>query len=203
MAFQRVPETAEVAVVYLSNLVNVQNTFYGRKVGGYSLADLELLAEGMDTWVDEIVKPIISNQINYVRVDVRGLDNENDLEATNADSAGAGGLAQNPNPNSVSFAVSRRSGFTGRSARGRIYWLPPTVNQLTSNENFILPTPAGAITDALNLVRTVMGALDFTEVIVSRYTGGEKRAEAVTFEVVEYTATDFRLDSRRDRMPSS
>jgi len=40
MAFQPVPNTAEVAVIFTQNLETISNTFHAEKPGGYTLSDI-------------------------------------------------------------------------------------------------------------------------------------------------------------------
>lgn len=201
MAFQRVPNTAEAAVTFNMQGVPVIMTFYAQRSLGYNEAQIAALAAAVDDWAGDQVRPLISSQVTYVATNVRGLDAENDLQATSAVGAGAGGLVQTPLPNNVALAVKRSSGLTGRSARGRVYFPGLTVNALGTNENFFTTTIVDDIVEVLNALRVILEAIGWIEVIVSRYINNTKRSEAVVFPVTFYTATDLRVDSRRDRLP--
>lgn len=201
MAFQRVPDTAEVIVEFLLNSRPIVNTFYAERVGGYVLADLVSLASVVDLAVGTHFLPQQSDNGSYVKTLVRGLDLENDLVAEDNDNAGAGGVASEAQPANVTLAVKRASGFTGRSARGRIFWCMMPRNGLTADENFVSAAYAAAVTAATNEIALAINGAGWVAVIVSRFSNGVKRTEGVTFDWVTTSITDNRVDSRRDRLP--
>lgn len=202
MAFQSVPETVEIAVLGTVNSQPVQNTFHARKVGGYSEADLENLADYIDATVVSYLLPYISNQVSYDGVEIRGLDSIVDLTGNNGDGAGNGAIVNSPMPNNVSFCVKKLSGFTGRSARGRVYIWGIPANYAGTNEDYIQTAVAEYYRTYVDEVRQVIDLAGWVPVIVSRYSNGALREEGVTYEWTTSAITDLRLDSRRDRMPS-
>lgn len=201
MVFQSVPETVEIAVTALQGQQPLQNTFHARKVGGYSQADIDSLASAMDSLVDLEWIPLWSNNCTYQGVVIRGLESVVDLEATDGTNAGPGAVSSVPMPNSVALAVKKLSGFTGRSARGRIYVYGMPSNVKATDENFITTVAGNAFRDATDDVRVAIDTEGWVPVIVSRFTEGAQRTEGVTFTWVDSQLEDFRFDSRRDRMP--
>lgn len=201
MAFQRVPNTAEVDVEFLLNNVVMQNTFYGEKVGGYDLPALESLASEVDVAVGLHLIPLQSSDGVYTRTVVRGLDLENDLVAEDNDNAGSGGTVFSAMPANVTLAVKRASAFTGRSARGRIFWCMMPRDALSLDDNFVEATYGNDVADAINEIALAINSAGWVAVIVSRFAGGVKRAEGVTFPWLTTSVTDLRVDSRRDRLP--
>jgi len=203
MPFQSVPETAEATPIFLVNGQLIQNTYHGRKSGGYSTADLEAFAEAVDLSVAAHQLPLLSTEVTYVRTEVRGLEFENDQVVIDSTSTDPGTIASPPLPLSVSFAVKRTSGFTGRSARGRVYW--PSVNLaqvLATDENRMAVSNAAAVVNAIEEMRLDIVAAGWVPVIVSRFANGAPRAEGVTFNWTGTSSDDNRFDSRRDRMPA-
>lgn len=201
MAFQTVNDTAEVVLRYAMNGQYCTMTFYARKGGGYNQEALDDLAEAMDGWAAANFIPTISNQGSYVGTFVKGLEFLNDQEAQNFTSAGAGTLTGQPLSNALAFAIKRRSIYTGRSARGRIYY-PLNSSHVAGNEDYVLSTEAEAIVDNLNLIRPLFSSILWEEVIVSRYSQGALRPVGITYPVVEYLFTDLEIDTQRRRMPS-
>ncbi len=201
MAFQRVPETAEAVTKYTAGTKNVLMTFYARFIGGYSTSDLVNLASNVDGRVGLDFLPIQSNNIVYNNTTVRGLDKENDEEVVDSDATGFGGVTSPALPNNVTFAVKRLSGLTGRSARGRVFWLGMPTSDLATDENFIKGPESLAILGAIDGMRVALTLSGWSPVIVSRFTGGVKRAEAVTFTWLLTSITDERVDSSRGRLP--
>lgn len=201
MTFQSVPETAEIAVLAFQNGRAVQNTFHARFSGGYSTQQLTDMAAAIDDVIVASWRPIWTSSVSYLGTEVRGLELENDQVVLNTDGAGAGNNTNQEAPNSVAFAVRKLSGFTGRSARGRIYWFGIPFTYVQANGDFIAQTNADAIVAAVAAVRQAIIDEGATPVIVSRYNAGAKRATGITFVWATTSSYNLRLDSRRDRMP--
>lgn len=202
MAFQQVPDTVEIGVFGRMQSINMQNTYHAHKSGGYSQADIDLLAAAIDDQVTTSFIPRWSDNLTYVGVEVRGLDAETDFTSFDGSGTGPGAVSGTPLPNSVSYTVKKLSGLTGRSARGRVYIFGLSVATLDTNENFISSTFAAHFTTSVEAVRDRIDAEGWTPVIVSRFNAGVKRSVGVNFEWVSTAAGSNRLDSRRDRMPN-
>lgn len=201
MAFQPVPNTAMAEVIYSLNTVTCENTFYFNRVAGYDQEDIDGLADIVHTWAEDLWMANLSQDVTLISVVVTGLNSAIDLQGAVIDGVTVGGQASQALPANVSFAISRRSVYTGRSARGRIYVAGLPLNALTTNENILGSTPITNMVDDLNELRVAALTELWLEVIVSRYHEGVKRTEGEVFAVNEYRATDNRVDSRRDRLP--
>ena len=185
----------------LQNTVIVSFSMYARQAVAYDSDLIADLAEATDLWMGTELLPLLSDNVSYTITNVRGLESENDIERSSSVSAAQGGVAAVPLPNNIAFVVKRLSGLTGRSARGRVYVPGIPTSAQTSNENFVGQTFADNVLAAFNEFQSYLTGTGWTEVIVSRYTAGAKRLLGVTFPVVNWEYTDFRLDSRRDRFP--
>jgi len=201
MAFQSADNCAEADVIFLCNSQRMSMTFHFFQSGGYSQTTLDELSALMDDWAGTFFIPLLSSQASYVQTDVRGLELINDLTSTDLTNTGVGGDGSAPNPNLLCFAVTRRSNFTGRSARGRVYF-PTNVGMISSTEDFIVGASATAIVDALNEIKPAALAESWVHVILSRFTNGAKRATALPFGVVDYLFSDLEFDTQRRRMPN-
>jgi len=201
MAFQSVPDTAEAVVKFLLNSVNFTNTYYAKRAGGYTEAQLGELAVAVDAWVEASIRPELGADTTYVQTTVRGLENIVDFEVIEAGGSGIGGVAVQALPVNLAFCVKRETGQTGRSARGRVYLAGFGLTYLAANENFWDSTDMADVITALNALRGEMLSASWTEVVVSRWTNGIKRPVGVTYEVTQYVPVDYRVDSRRDRLP--
>jgi len=204
MVFQSVPETAEINHIFSLNAQIVQNTHYAKRPGGYGLADLQNLADAIDplfliTFVTDCPPEAI-----YLRTEVRGLEFENDQVATAFAGTGAGTDASPALPNNVTFAIKKLSGLTGRSARGRVFWIGIPRNKTSLvNENLLDATYAGLIVEDIDFVRsTIEGLAGWDAVLVSRVTGGFARPFGVTFPWLTTSNTDLIVDTHRGRLPS-
>lgn len=203
MAFQSVPNTAEIDVIYTYNGETVQNVFYAEKSGGYNQSDIQELADEIDIAVGQNWTDIQPAEAVYDRTEVRGLDAENDLIATANTNAGPGIAVGSALPNNATFSVKKISGLTGRSARGRSYWIGiPTSELLASNENFLKTAFADEVVTEIGRIRTRINTTSTWEaVLVSRFAGGAKRAMGKTFPWTGVVKVNEVIDTQRSRLP--
>lgn len=205
MAFQAVVDAAEIDHIMTLNGVTVQNTHYARLVGGYGLADLQALADEIDLIFTTTFKTDTPSEVTYVRTEVRGLAFENDLVAIQAAGTDTGTHGGDALPNQVTFSIKKSSGLTGRSARGRTYWIGvPDSETVAADENFLTATYVANIVADIDFVRNRIATVGLWEpVLVSRFSGGVKRAFGVTFPWISTTNVDTRLDTNRGRLPAA
>lgn len=200
MPFQPVPNTAEVIVRGTLGGQNIVNTYYAQFSGGYDQTDLDNLSEQVDDWVGTEWLPIISNKYAYVSTDVRGLDNEFDLTSSNNDSAGVGAISGDAVPNNVALSVKRRSNFTGRGARGRIF-VAGLPEDSVDTPNHISDAFVTAVEAALNAMQSYLTTAGAQGVIVHRISAGVPLTTAVVFTIIEWVVMDQVIDSMRRRLP--
>lgn len=201
MAFQAVPDAAEVIVNFLANTKEMVSTMAARKPGGYTLADLVVLAVAVDLAISTNWLPVMSQDVNYVSTTVRGLAFENDQETTVDTGAGTGGVLANAMPGNVTVSVKKGSGLTGRSARGRLYFIGMVAADLQANENLLTVVASDAIEAAVEAARVAITATVWTAAIVSRFTAGLPRTPTgTTFEWTETDVVNLSVDSQRRRL---
>jgi len=200
LAFQAVPDTIEVVFDFLLAGTPAANVIHVKVPGGYVQADLDALTANMDAEVSTNIIPLLATNSSYVGVRARGLNTSSDLSSSNSDNAGVGTATGDPLPNNVSLCLTVRTAFTGRSARGRIYTMPPTLEEMAA-PNFVTSAFRDALIAAYEACRTRITSLGYTMVVVSRFTGGVKRSVGVTFNVTAIVARNTRTDSQRGRMP--
>ncbi len=185
----------------MQNFEIMQNTFYALFAGTYQQSDLQTLADNIDLTVGTFWLPIQTQDCEYVRTEVLGLEFENDVTASAALSAGNGGDVNEGLPNSVTIAIKKSSGLTGRSARGRNYWMGMPNSELGGNENTVKTTYVTSVEVALDLIRTGTNTtLSFSAVLVSRFSGGVQRAVGVTFNWISTTCVNDFVDTQRGRL---
>jgi len=204
MAFQPVVDTAAIDIIYTQHGETLQNVFYARLPGGYLLADLVALAAQIDSLIPANWFPEQAVEAVYQRTEVRGLAVQNDLLATDNTSTGPGTNPSGALPNSVTVAIKKESGLTGRSARGRCYWIGvPLGKLLASDENKLAAAYVALVTAAVDAVRTNIPLVGVWEpVLVSRFTNGAARTPAgITFPWISSVAVNDQVDNQRGRMP--
>lgn len=201
MAFQRVPETARAEVIYLQNSRYIENNFHARKEGGYSDSDLSILAAAVDAAVSTNWLPNQNDEVYYTKTVVTGLDAEEDTVVEDNSGAGPGALtATDDLPPSITKAITLRSGLTGRSARGRVYWIGASIGSLAGDNSLWQLTAVTTWVNNVDLVRVAIAAVGWLPVIVSRYHDGVKRDEGVTFEWTSTGSYELYVNTRRDRL---
>ena len=204
MAYQRVPETAEIRVFYNVGNREVSNVYHAEKVGGYSQSDIDGLAAEVSFVGATAQLASMSGNDAYVRTEVRGLDQENDLFAVDTTGAAAGALSVYPYPQNVSFCIRQLSNVTGRSARGRIYYcgvIRDAFDNSTDGQDRLSVAYANAYLGYIDGMRTTIdnyGTWD--PVIVSRYHNSVKRAEAIVFPWISSDYTTRTVATRRSRL---
>jgi hypothetical protein len=204
MAFQSVPNTVEIRIIQTLGAQPIMTTFHADRGVLYSQAEIDTLAAQIDITTAPQFQALWTVHHQYVRTDVIGLHAINDITATANSNAGPGVVNERPLPNQVCFVLSKRTGLTGRSARGRTFWpgIPPSaMEQTLGADQFVKVVNANAYRGVVDGVRSFINGLGiWTAVIVSRYSGGSKRAAGVTFPWTTTTYTDRTPDTLRKRL---
>lgn len=200
MVFQIVPDGAEAVVRGSLFGEEVATTFYATHAAGWDDTELAQLADAVDTVWGLGVLPELQANYEYIGTFCRDLRTAVGFQASTNNNAGVGGNSSAGKPNNVTLAIARRSGLSGRAARGRIF-LPGINGDMLSAENEVSTTFVTTIEGLLNGMRTAMDAVDWTEVIVSRTGPGTTSTLAVVYTVVEYVVVNRVLDSMRRRLP--
>jgi len=200
MAFQSVPDCAQGTIVTTLNGVTMNTTLgFAITGGGYNQANIDNLAGGLDNWWAAEVQPQLSTQCNYEQAEVRGLEFLSDLEAIANTNAGPGLNGNDPLPALTAACISFRTGFTGRSARGRNYIPGLCISDMAANENSIDSTVLTALKDAYDLMAGYVNADGWFHVVISRFTLGAARPTGVYKPVTSYLFTDTKWDTQRRR----
>lgn len=201
MAFVAVPNCVELAFNTTWAGERTQNRV-GVFVGASpSQAQCDAVANiGLGWWASDVV-PLTPSTLELREAHVRDLTVINGLEATAAPVGTLVGTNGSPSlPNNVAICASLRTGFTGRSARGRWFWQGLSESQVADSvvTGTLLPDIVAAITNLAVLLATG----GFNLVIISRVTGGAPRVPApITFTVTDVLFVDAVVDSQRRRLP--
>lgn len=167
----------------------------------YSASRALDVADTIAAWIQGTYAPLISSGISFTGIEVRGLMLENDFVDTF--SVGfpiAGGIASSNNPGNVVLSIKRAGLLTGRTQRGRVY-VPVPRTKLLTDANLVDATWAGDIADAFaQMQNDVETAYDVTCVVISRWSNGVKRTDALPVTINSWDAVDTRVDSMRRRL---
>jgi len=177
---------------------DVENTFYYEKSGGILQTDLDTLVGNIASVVASDWIPNLSVHWSGREVYARDMTTLIAAQATDASIAGdAGAISGDCAPSYVTLAVKRSSGLTGRSARGRIFWMGIPETWLVGNG--LGSGVVNAIILNLEAVDQAAVTAGFTPVIISKYGSGAPRATALIFDLLTWSVSDSLTDTRRSR----
>lgn len=199
MAFQAVPNCAKVAVVtgYLTSVM--VNVFHFVRPGSWGIPELQDLVVGVGTsWVNDVM-PLLSANAAFRRVEGRGLRAIDDVAYEYvAPQPVSGGQPGDSLPGSVAFAITHLTGLAGRSTRGRTFFGGFAESAVSGD--FLAQSIADGLRDSLNGLRLYADSLDWTMVVVSRFSNRTRRPEGVTIPVIGFRWRDRVVDSQRRRL---
>lgn len=201
MPFVPVPNVVEVNINQRLHGQQVQNTLYGFRGATWDLTNMEILAGEIITWVGTALYTVLSTDISLASVSVRSLNVQSGLVFEAVPSVTVNGDSPSAAlPGNVALVASFRSGFAGRSRRGRNYvaGIPePAVLGNTAQTTF-----ADALRVAYEALIPPGGpfeAVDASWVVVSRFADGAPRAFGLVTEITT-VLVEPTVDSQRRRL---
>lgn len=202
MPFQPAPDIAECEVRMTLQGVPVENVLHFVSLSGFpwDISLIQQLAQDLlISWTDNIL-PQQCTALSLNSVLAKDLSSEFAPTFEAFPLVPVVGTLTGPalaNQNAV--VLTKRSGLTGRSARGRLYHCGFTEDQVGGN--FILDAYADAVNEGYQQLVQDMGDQDAQMVILSRRTGGVLRPDGIAFNMVSIGLRNNRIDSQRRRMP--
>jgi len=180
--------------------IPVENRIHVNCFHDPTAADLAAIANAVAVVVNNDWRDALPSDLNLREVFVRSLQTQNGITHTLAFGQPAPGLfTGEPLPNEVSFCAKLTSLFSGRSARGRLYWMGLSIDQVAGN--FVIAANANNIQAGLRNMRDAIAALGFAWVIVSYRSNNAPRVGGpVYFIVQDAVFVDTKVDSQRGRM---
>lgn len=197
MAFQAVPQGVETVIKMTQNSVPYILTFHTDTGHAVTVTDLDDINSIFDGWITASLAALMFNgtlihEIVSTDLSVAAGAQRSIVPTTTAGLAGGGAAAGN-----AALVVSLRTGFTGRSFRGRNYLggltqtVQNTATTVTAGYAVAVAAAWQDLIDALNLASFVLSVL-------SRYTGGALRVVGLLTEIVT-VIVNTTLDSQRRR----
>lgn len=192
------PNTARVRMVYTLYGQSVMNVFYFQGDTPFDSAALSALCDEVHTaWVSRF-KPLQSTVVELNYIEATALDTDSGAQITlPVNELGTNsGVAM---PGGSAFAIKFASGFSGRSRRGRMYWIQLNISSVDGDT--VNDTAAGLIQTAVsNFFDDITTALGVIHVVVSYCNEGAWRTTAVNTPILLYVLTDHNIDSQRRRL---
>jgi len=200
MAFVPVPQVMKVVPEYVYPGGNfAYNTFYVAAESEVVLGSLEDVVGAVDGWFSEFADLFVANTVKLTRITATDLTEAGGLQYTLDLGAGVPGANVGAVlPANVTIATSFRTGFSGRSNRGRSYWVGLTEGMVTGD--FVLDVQAEGIRQAWADLGAALTTLSYTHVVVSYVSNGVPRVTPQIRPVTEYLMVDTRVDTQRRRL---
>jgi len=162
-------------------------------------SDLELLTDVYQAWWDDTAAPFVANTVKLMSITATDLTNADGLQHVVAIPGGSpGGNTGAVMPANVTFTTTFKTAFSGRSFRGRAYWIGLCENQVVGD--LLDATQAENIRDAWETLGA--GALEsqWTHSVLSYVAAGVPRVTAEITQVTTYVNYDRRVDTQRRRL---
>lgn len=197
-AFIPAANTARVRMIYQALGQKVMNVFYWKKTSPWTAEDCASFATEVKTAWEAEVQPNMPAGVTLLTIEVVGQDEESGPGSElSVNEAGAGSAVLVPL--NVTFTIKFITGLTGRSFRGRMYYIGIVEGDLNGND--ILTASANTYLDNYRaFFAAIESATSFTHVVVSYCNDGAWRASAVVTPVTGYVYTDTHFDSQRRRL---
>jgi len=199
MAFIPIPNVAQVTVNATFLGQQVQNVYHVRLDDTDPEPSLQDVADTFIAWVIAELVANVSSDVEYRSVIVTDQSVQNGAQYTGAfPPATNGEQLSAPLPSSNTVAVSWRTGFSGRSFRGRTFHFGLVESQVTDNE-VVGATLTALVADYAQLI-TDCATAGFPLVVASRYTNGAPRVTGIKTNILSLLI-DPVIDSQRRRLP--
>jgi len=185
-------------MVYTQYGQELMNVFYFTKTGPWTPGDLTTLAASVATEWTSNIRPQQTNEMTL-----------QSIEATDIAVAGGaqvihpvgvvGGNSGSGVATGITLAVKFATGLSGRSNRGRMYFIGTPGGAILDNQYLALYV-AGLISALVTFFGNVETTTSSTHTVVSYCNNKVWRSTAVTNHVISYLATDNNIDSQRRRL---
>jgi hypothetical protein len=181
-----------------SLVVNVYHVTTSQPI---TTVNLTALADVFRTWWTTAGKLNSVTALALSRVVVTDISVPNGLQVVSAPALPeAGTVAGTDTPSNVALAISWRTGFSGRSYRGRTYFAGLLAADVQSN--FVTATRQSALLTTFGVLRTNLISAGYPLVVASFYANGAPRAAGVATPINSIIVNN-RVDTQRRRLPGS
>lgn len=201
MAFQPVPNGIQAELRGTLRDKPVEMVLHIEASGTIGVDECAEVANIIDDWCTEQYFGFMTAEYIYRQTYVKSLVTEIAPEYTSTENAGEPGVAVGTAvPNNVSFVTKKLSGLTGRSSRGRTYWMGFPTSFVTGN--FISPVLADGYLSGLGILKEALGTSEYVLSILSRVQDGAPLANGLLYPILTFAYSGLRVDTRRKRLPA-
>jgi hypothetical protein len=204
MPFISAENVARVEMIYSYFGSNIENVYHVLNEGGWDESSLTALASTFQTWEDDEVSSLRSNDISLITIRAVDLTTETSpgIEVPVTPPI-AGGNVVAGLPGNVTASIKMLTGLRGRSFRGRSYFVGLGENQVTGNS--LVSATRDAIVDAYETLAASLIGDSLALVVLSLYSGVDEEGHPIPREAgvatpVTSFAMDLDTDSQRRRL---
>lgn len=163
-----------------------------------TLTNLQDLTAAADGWVNEWYLPIMGSDANYEGAEAKSIASDEALQSILSEPL-AGLNASIALPANVAVCVTKRTGLTGRSARGRMYfWGIPS--SYAEDTRHLSEAARSNYADAADALLTAIASSGGGAAVISYYHNNLPRVSASVRLITSMEVRDTRLDSQRNRL---
>lgn len=200
MPFVPAEDTARVSINFLSangedatNVLHFQNT-----ASGANFLTMGELLDALEDWLTTKWAPAASNEWQTDFLEALSINAADGPLVTRVLTVN-GTVAQPALPAQNTIAVSARSGFSGRSRRGRIFHVGMPENFVTGST--INSLGSAQVLATYEQLLTTLAPTEWRYVIASFVSNKAPRATALLTNVTNFILTDVIVDSMDSRKP--
>lgn len=200
MVFTPAIFTAKAALVQEVFSQTIVNTLYFQFVNQPDEQSLQLLTSELATWWDTVLGPTMSVAVRLLRIEARDLTVQDGVTWTFTPTVNVtGDLPGDTLSNNVAFCLSFRTGFAGRSRRGRNYIAGLRTLDVVGNELSV--NRSNALRDAYTQLIGLANINGWDWVVVSTVGNKQQRVQALKTPVTAVLYVDRVVDTQRRRLP--
>lgn len=204
MAFVPVADTAKVALLFTQYNQKLVNTLWFHRTGGWDAASLTSLCTAINSWVVAEMLSSMNNTVTYNGSEAVDMTAEGQEGAfVPVTSGNVGTKSGDGLPSNVTAAIAFKTGFTGRSNRGRNFFIGLDPDQVAGDS--LTPASIPFLTGIYDALASYLTGLAAEHVVASLYHGIDgdgkpiPRAAGIIHAVTSYFV-DSALDSMRRRL---
>lgn len=200
MAFVPVADTAKLALLFTQFGQKLVNTMWFSKSGGWSASDLNSLCVAVNSWVIAEMLPAQNDSVTFNGSEAVDMSSEGQEGVSVQQTApNTGGLSIGSFPGNVTAAIKFLTGFTGRSNRGRNYFVGLDAGSVTG-DTIGAPAVASLLSIYDSLASYLVG-LTAEHVVASLYSGIDEAGHPVPRVAgVVHAVTSYAMDNLTDSM---
>jgi hypothetical protein len=199
--FIPVPNCASVEMIYSSSGVICENVLHVQKGSPYSLTDLQAVRAIVNTWDGATWSNRRSSTTVLQRIRTKALDtNASPVEDYSLPTPRGGAVGTPPLPGNATYCIKMSTGLTGRSQRGRLYFIGMTDVVLGTTHNQVVAAFATDLVANLTTLMTNLATGGHTLGVVSYRHDLEWRSVGQFTPATGWVAVDLNTDSQRRRL---